>query len=185
MGLDIIELIVSFEKYFNIVIPDKEAEKLNTLGEVTRYICQSLYITAQYDRVYNTFYAFVREQLISNDIIPAYFHSEDALHPYIDLSDKLVVQSLSKIIELPVEQYKPYNFPFWHKMFTQDSGSISLAHFIECTAIYNYGELYESQHFISEQQVYLAVAMLTLDKAGVDIYELGRDKSFTNDLGMD
>ena len=37
-SLDTVELIMEFEKEFNIAIPDDQAEKINTVGESIKYI---------------------------------------------------------------------------------------------------------------------------------------------------
>jgi len=37
-SLDTVELMMEFEKEFNIKIPDDEAEKINTVGEAIDYI---------------------------------------------------------------------------------------------------------------------------------------------------
>ena len=37
-SLDTVELIMEFEKEFNIQIPDEEAEKIPTVGEAIKYI---------------------------------------------------------------------------------------------------------------------------------------------------
>ena len=37
-SLDTVELIMEFEKEFNIAIPDDQAEKINTVGEAIAYI---------------------------------------------------------------------------------------------------------------------------------------------------
>ncbi|HTL81256.1 MAG TPA: acyl carrier protein [Bacteroidia bacterium] len=37
-SLDTVELIMEFEKEFNIAIPDDQAEKINTVGEAIKYI---------------------------------------------------------------------------------------------------------------------------------------------------
>lgn len=37
-SLDTVELIMEFEKEFNIAIPDDQAEKIGTVGEATSYI---------------------------------------------------------------------------------------------------------------------------------------------------
>ena len=37
-SLDTVELIMEFEKEFNIAIPDDQAEKIGTVGEATEYI---------------------------------------------------------------------------------------------------------------------------------------------------
>ena len=37
-SLDIVELVMEFEKEFNIDIPDEEAEKLRTVGDALAYL---------------------------------------------------------------------------------------------------------------------------------------------------
>jgi acyl carrier protein len=37
-SLDTVELIMEFEKEFNIAIPDEEAEKIGTVGDAINYI---------------------------------------------------------------------------------------------------------------------------------------------------
>ncbi len=37
-SLDIVELVMEFEKEFNIDIPDEEAEKLRTVGDALSYL---------------------------------------------------------------------------------------------------------------------------------------------------
>lgn len=37
-SLDIVELIMALEEEFNIEIPDEEAEKISTVGDVVEYI---------------------------------------------------------------------------------------------------------------------------------------------------
>ncbi len=37
-SLDIVELVMEFEKQFNITIPDEDAEKISTVGDAVTYI---------------------------------------------------------------------------------------------------------------------------------------------------
>jgi len=37
-SLDIVELIMAFEEEFDIEIPDKDAEKMETVGDVIKYL---------------------------------------------------------------------------------------------------------------------------------------------------
>jgi len=37
-SLDIVELVMEFEEAFDINIPDEDAEKINTVGDVVKYI---------------------------------------------------------------------------------------------------------------------------------------------------
>lgn len=37
-SLDIVELVMAFEEEFSVEVPDEDAEKLQTVGDVTNYI---------------------------------------------------------------------------------------------------------------------------------------------------
>ena len=39
-SLDIVQLLMEFEQEFNIAITEKEAEKINTVGQAIEYICR-------------------------------------------------------------------------------------------------------------------------------------------------
>lgn len=41
-SLDVVELIMSFEEEFNIEIPDEDAEKIKTVGDVLNYLNEKL-----------------------------------------------------------------------------------------------------------------------------------------------
>ena len=41
-SLDIVELVMEFEKEFNIDIPDEDAEKLRTVGDAMTYLNQKI-----------------------------------------------------------------------------------------------------------------------------------------------
>jgi acyl carrier protein len=41
-SLDTVELIMEFEKEFNIAIPDDQAEKIGTVGEAVNYISSNV-----------------------------------------------------------------------------------------------------------------------------------------------
>ena len=39
-SLDTVELVMEFEKAFNLQIPDEDAEKISTVGDAVRYLQQ-------------------------------------------------------------------------------------------------------------------------------------------------
>ena len=41
-SLDTVELIMEFEKEFNVSIPDDQAEKISTVGDVLKYIEENI-----------------------------------------------------------------------------------------------------------------------------------------------
>lgn len=41
-SLDTVELVMEFEEYFDVSIPDEEAEKISTVGDAIEYIKKTL-----------------------------------------------------------------------------------------------------------------------------------------------
>lgn len=41
-SLDIVELVMAFEQAFNLSIPDEDSEKIQTVGDVYKYLDQKL-----------------------------------------------------------------------------------------------------------------------------------------------
>jgi acyl carrier protein len=41
-SLDIVELVMAFEQAFNIQIPDEDSEKIQTIGDVYKYLEEKL-----------------------------------------------------------------------------------------------------------------------------------------------
>ncbi len=41
-SLDIVELVMAFEQAFNITIPDEDSEKIQTVGDVYKYLEEKL-----------------------------------------------------------------------------------------------------------------------------------------------
>jgi hypothetical protein len=46
MGLDTVELIMEVEEAFDIKIPDEDAEKLRTIGDLHHYIANKLQLVS-------------------------------------------------------------------------------------------------------------------------------------------
>jgi hypothetical protein len=62
MGLDTVELVMSFERYFGLAVPDSEAEKLNTVGDVAAWLSQQLGVPGLHHSAVRT---TVAEQFLS------------------------------------------------------------------------------------------------------------------------
>jgi hypothetical protein len=62
MGLDTVELVMSFERYFNLEIPDAVSESIHTVGEVITWFSKQLGVAEQR---HSTVRVAVAEQLLS------------------------------------------------------------------------------------------------------------------------
>ena len=49
MGLDTVELVMAFEEEFDLRIPNDVAERLQTVGDVTDYLCERLDVVGRDD----------------------------------------------------------------------------------------------------------------------------------------
>ena len=46
-SLDTVELIMEFEKEFDISIPDEQAENIQTVGQAVKYLEDNIYVTSE------------------------------------------------------------------------------------------------------------------------------------------
>jgi hypothetical protein len=63
--------------------------------------------------------------------------------------------------------------------------TITIAQFTDAICASNYLTLVDKKNIKSKYEIYIVVVGITVDKTGVEYYEIGPDKSFTNDLGVD
>jgi hypothetical protein len=63
--------------------------------------------------------------------------------------------------------------------------TLTVEQFVSAICANNYLELIDRNNIRSKYEIYIAVTGITVDKIGVDYFEIGPDKSFTSDLGID
>jgi acyl carrier protein len=192
MGLDTVELAMSFERYFNLEIPDKEAEKLCTVGDVATWFSQQLGVVGQRQSAVRTMLA---EQVLSelspgaaeatplSQVFPdasalkTYRHAWREHHGLVlpPLSPLRVALATLSLWERLTGQTLP-RVPHWH---TQ-----TVTELVDWAVAFNYEKLLVPP-FASQYEIEQAVIGITSDKSGVPVEEIRLQSSFTNDLGMD
>jgi hypothetical protein len=193
MGLDTVELVMEFEKYFEINIPDREAEQMTTLQQATDTIARHRQITSDemtlqtniLNQVSNCISQILEIQngIKLSDLISTYLSAanKDAWNrftalmtlnvpkPYCPQQTDGFITKLKNHIMMPL-----YN---WNTLTVED--------FVYSVGAANFTTLVNSKTINTKYEIAIAVAGLTVDKSGVDFYEVAPGKSFTNDLGMD
>ena len=66
-----------------------------------------------------------------------------------------------------------------------DFETIKWKRYIDILLAYNLDKLGSQIQYTSKYEIYLAVMRITFDKIGVDYTEIGIEKTFTDDLGVD
>jgi acyl carrier protein len=192
MGLDTVELAMSFERYFGLELPDAVSEKLNTVGDVAAWFSQQLGVAGQQQSAVR---ATTMQQLLRElppgaaETMPLHQLLPDAqaLKTYrYALRNRygLVLPPLAAPPILPVapslwERLTGQQLPRVPHWYTQ-----TLADLTNWTIAFNYDKLLLTP-FTSQYEIEQVIIGLTSDKSGVPVEEIRLTSSFTNDLGMD
>jgi acyl carrier protein len=198
MGLDTVELIVSFEKHFGVEITDSAAGSIRTVGDMAAWLGQQLgTIGRRESAVRET----VAQQLRTFFELPATLATaETEVTPLLALlpnhaawkhyAAELRAQYRLVSPQLPVVAPAP-PLGWLARLFGSDQlpprptlSNSTLGELIDWTVALNYEKLL-SPPYSSQYDVEQAVIGLTCDKSGVEIEEIRLSSSFTNDLGMD
>ena len=192
MGLDSVELIMEMEEYFQIEIPDPEAEQMVTVQLAVDGICKRRGITEKESPLkeelrqllLHTFkkigiekYTLLDEEPIFTTISP-----EDA-DQWKRFSQELGLKVPKPNLSKPKLATNPLLAFLYRK--TYDWRTIPVSQFIEVLAASNRSTFIEPSTIKSSYEVYIGVMAITEAKCGVDIYEIQPHKSWTSDFGID
>lgn len=197
MSLDTVELIVAFEKHFQISIPDPEAEKIATVGEAAACITRLKGLSPDPART-AVYYVLLQKllgclqvvhQSAAANTLLATVWSTGAINKTTTLATclKLEVPTLPKFTR--PQQSGPT--PWWQRLFGHnykvshppDWSACTVANFADWIVAQNYAVLLPAPATLYEAQR-VAVG-LTSYYSGIDVPEIQLTDSFTNDLGMD
>jgi len=195
MGLDSIELLMEIENYFGIRIPDTEAEKLYTIQTMVDSVAAHLDIKDESmklrDQIFQKLVLSIQELGWTTQSIQL----SDLVSSYIPQESKDVWKSLKKSLNLSVPEFelmrkgsnkisdKLKKLINWTPSYEWEY--ITFEQFVAAICANNYNELLEKNNIKTKYEIFIAVVGITVDKIGVDYYEVAPDKSFTTDLGVD
>ena len=195
MGLDSIELLMEIETYFGIQIPDAEAERLFTIQLMVDSIAIHLGVTNEDMSLQDKIGKKINEAFYLLEWSKKEVPLSEFIHTYIP-PDKISWQRLKEKIGMDVPKFdiirKGNNIKISDKLKSllrwvpsYDAGLVTMEQFINAICGMNYTLLLNKNNIRSKYDIYIAVMGITVDKIGVDLYEIGPEKSFTSDLGID
>jgi hypothetical protein len=186
MGLDTVELIVAFEKHFQITIPDREAERISTVGEAAACVTRLKGLSADPART-AVHYAVLQKLL---DCIRPDFPAAQGtmvLAAFHHLPTQLTACMGLELPKLPGLQ--PAAPGLLQKLLSTsglspaDWSKYTVADLVDWTLAQNYTSLLPTPATLYEVQ--RAAIGITSYCSGVSVPEIQLTDSFTNDLGMD
>ncbi|MGG9960737.1 acyl carrier protein [Ferruginibacter sp. SUN106] len=195
MGLDSVELIMEVEKHFSISIPDREAEKAYTVGKLVDCVANILGIKSYDFTLREKTFSLFKIELQSHRKDSGDFLISSKVADNLDTRDKALIEAIeSKLhLKLPGIYFKPENsnpilenVKRWLTIIDDiDFNKITWKKFIDITLAKNLNSNAHAIEYKSKYEIYIAIMRITVDKIGVDYSEIGIEKIFTDDLGVD
>ena len=195
MGLDSVELIMEVEKHFSISIPDPQAEKAYTVGRLVDCVARILDVD-RYDFTLreNTF-NLIRSSLQNLGAEVPDFSSADKVSASLNIKDKHLLVSLERKIQMKLPGVDTgisdanvvlSRVKKWFNLIEEiDFEAIRWKKYVDIILAFNLDKLSPPIRYNSKYEIYIAIMRITVDKIGVDYTEIGIEKSFTDDLGVD
>lgn len=195
MGLDSVELVMDFENYFSVRIPDQQAEKMATIQDAIDVVARLRSITNDNTELRDAVLGKIREVFVKLELTDKQVLLSDFISDFLSPLQKEKWDLFEKLLELEVP--KPsikINEPgsFWSQIKQAvtltplyDWEQITVEHFVAVICSRNCSKLINPKEIKSKYEIYVAIMSITVDKIGVDEYEITSEKSFTNDLGVD
>lgn len=195
MGLDSVELLMEFENYFKIQIPDSEAEKILMIQDMIDIVARHLNIEYDNAGLRDSIFKAVANFLQHEQNVNYPIHLNDKIANYLKAGDNEIWNNLENAIGLLLprpDNYDPQSTTLsnkfkrligWTPLY--DWHSVTVGQFIDAICARNYQRLLKANTLTNKYEIFIAIAGITVDKIGVDYFEISSEKSFTSDLGVD
>jgi acyl carrier protein len=198
MGMDSVELIMSFERHFKLEIPDDVAENIRTVGDMADWLNQQLGLAGQHHSavrllVWEQLYAVLvatssktasySEATPLREALPNRQQLESCRQQLLSRYG-LLMPRLSPVPATPAAPSlweKIWGRPLWSPPSWPTQTLAELTDWLVAT---NYERLL-CLPLVSRYEVEQAVIGITSYSSGVEIEEVQLRSSFTNDLGID
>ncbi len=191
MGLDSVELLVTFENYFDIQVSDLEAEKIRSVQEMVDCIANHLSLKDKKTLLKAELFEKTKSILIRLGIADNSFSLSDKIFHVLNPDD---YESWTKVSEeLNLRIPKPFRgadtaikkmfFKGWRPKY--DWTTITVDQFIVAIYADNYEKLIDNKSIKNTFEILAAIIALTSNCLGVDIYEVQPHKRFVDDFGID
>ena len=193
MGLDSVELLMEWEKYFGIQIPDLVAEKINSVQNAVDSISTILNISNDSpvlkDKIFGKLQLAISESGSTNTPI----NQSDLVCKIFPDNDQRTWKFMSTKLDLevPFPPRKPDNpiktkiltIISWVPKFNYDE--LTFSQLTDAICGTNYEKLIDAKAITTKYEIYCVIMGLTVDKIGIDVYEVKPGKTFTDDFGID
>ena len=189
MGLDSVELVMEVEKYFSISIPDREAEKANTVGKFVDCVAKILNVKSYDFNLRDDTFSTLKKEINRLTENKNDFLITDKVQDNLKIENQEHLSELEHAINLKlpgiyISKEKPTSlfsrFKNWvNSSAVFDFNEISWKKYIDVVLAHNLEITINPKQIKSKYEIYIALMRLIVDKIGVDYFEIGIEKIFT------
>jgi acyl carrier protein len=195
MGLDSVELIMEVEKHFSITIPDPDAEKAFTVGKLVDCVAKIIGAKTYDFSLRERTFELIKSELLALDTELSSFSMTSPISGSLNFKNKPLLVELERKIQLKLpgidtRQPDPQGMlpkiqKWFHVIENIDLDTVTWKKYIDIILAFNLQVVVPKIQYTSKYEIYIAIMRITVDKIGVDYEEIGIEKSFTDDLGID
>ncbi len=188
MGLDSVEIVLEWEKYFEIKIPDIEVGEISTVQDAVN--CISKWITFDDRNVDHKQHLFVLFITVISELNASLsgISADQKIFALIPFEDRESWEKIAEkiIYELPYPMLKGNFGKFMENVFPPkiDFQNTSVDRFIDLIFAVNYKKILGKAQLQNRYEVLIATMGITINLAGVNPFEVFENSSFVNDLGI-
>jgi hypothetical protein len=190
MGLDSVELLMAFEDYFGIRIPDDEAANILTVQNMVDSVAKHLNIESIDSPLKEKISDKLNVALAEVGLINSNLLDETPIFKVLDPENTTIWTSLSNQLGLllPIPNKKANGKTKRFFKIRRSPGynweEITISQFINAISAINYEKLIDQNNIKDQFEILVGIIAITVDKIGVDFYEVKPNVAFTYDLGV-
>lgn len=188
MGLDSLELLIEWEFFFEITIPDIEAERIGTIQNATDYISTQIKFHDRGVDIKSDILKRLTTALFDLNVTKLSLSVDQNIFDIVPITDQKLWKEISEKInfELPLPFLTGTFGKFIEKIFPSKINfeGTSIDRFVDLICAVNYKKLLIKGQIQNKFEVLIGVMGFTIDKIGVNPFEVFVDSHFVNDLGV-
>ncbi len=197
MGLDSVDLLMSFEEQFEIQIPNSEAENILTINDMVDAIYNKIKINPNDTCISQLVFYRIRNDLIQLGIsrdqitvdskISELLKCDDLSSQWLELEQKLEL-NIPKLHDLDIDKTLNKEVRFLgFKIFDRKEpiAQNTLKKFTHWVVSLNHAQLIKLDNISSKYEIERIICIITEERTGIPLSEIEPHHSFHNDLGID
>ncbi|MGJ8683081.1 MAG: phosphopantetheine-binding protein [Nonlabens sp.] len=197
MGLDSVELVMTFEETFGIIVPDEESENIITIQDMVDSVFEKIIINPSekclsqlvFYRIRNAFESFgnYKSVITPDSKISDLLSKTDLESDWDQLASKIGLK-IPELVDIDLNNSLKSEVRFFgFKIFdrTKPIAENTLRKLTDWIISMNSEELIDIQEISSKYEIERIVCLIIEEKIGIPLSEIEPYHSFHNDLGID